>query len=249
MRALWYHGHYWHKYYSGRQSYPGFPHTLENSEKWPFHGIAGKSQGIYQVPSGNLWKQQNLREYSGNCYGRFKCCFWWWYVVFHMFCPQFPDKIPTKLLDNKPFTNSLRVNICNIYIYPWWLGKWPACTHEKPYVMDLKLIGVINVSYMFCTSYFLQILPAFSKLINERKTEKQRIVNFDGKWRPDWINGDGGVRRPNYFAIYYRSTRSLQGNMKICQGNLREFSGKKLCESVGILLAFPLVQFYGTGTV
>ena len=35
-----------------------------------------------------------------------------------------------------------------------------------------------------------------------------------------------GVRRPKYFTIYYRSTRPLQGNMRICQGNHREFSGK-----------------------
>ena len=25
---------------------------VKNSEKWPFHGIAGKSQGIYQAPQG-----------------------------------------------------------------------------------------------------------------------------------------------------------------------------------------------------
>ena len=34
--------------------------------------------------------------------------------------------------------------------------------NEKPHVLDLKLIDVINVSYMFCRSYFLQILHAFS---------------------------------------------------------------------------------------
>ena len=31
--------------------------------------------------------------------------------------------------------------------------------------------------------------------------------------------------RPKYFTIYYRSTRSLQENMRIYQGNIREFSG------------------------
>ena len=54
-----------------------------------------------------------------------------------------------------------------------------------------------------------------------------------------------GVRRPKYFTIHYRSTRSLQGNMRICQGILRE----KMCQSVGILLEFTLAQFYGAGTV
>ena len=116
--------------------------------------------------------------------------------------------------------------------------------------MDLKLIDVINVSDMFCRSYYFKYcLHSQNKLINERKTEKQRIVKFDGKWRPGWLYGDGDVRRPNYYTIYYRSTRSLQVNMKISQGNPREFSGKKLCQSVGILLAFPLVQFYGAGKV
>ena len=41
------------------------------------------------------------------------------------------------------------------------------------------------------------------------------------------------VRRPEYFTIYYRSTKPLQGNMRICQGNLKEFSGKSVpvCEN------------------
>ena len=45
-------------------------------------------------------------------------------------------------------------------------------------------------------------------------------------------------------AIYYRSTRyeNMPGKY---QGIIRE----KLCQSVGTLLAFPLVQFYGAGTV
>ena len=42
--------------------------------------------------SGNLRKQTNLREFSGNFgYGRFKCCFWEMLHSFHMFCPQFPN--------------------------------------------------------------------------------------------------------------------------------------------------------------
>ena len=39
-----------------------------------------------------------------------------------------------------------------------------------------------------------------------------------------------GVRRPKYFTINY--ARSLQGNLRICQGNFREFSGKKNCARV-----------------
>ena len=38
------------------------------------------------------------------------------------------------------------------------------------------------------------------------------------------------VRRPKYFTINY--TRSLQGSLRICQGNFREFSGKKICARV-----------------
>ena len=43
-------------------------------------------------------------------------------------------------------------------------------------------------------------LHSQNKLINEGKTEKQRIVHFDGKWKPDGLYGDGGVRRPNRFC-------------------------------------------------
>ena len=43
-----------------------------------------------------------------------------------------------------------------------------------------------HISYKYC-------LHSQNKLINERETEKQRIVNFDGKWRPGWPYGDGGV--------------------------------------------------------
>ena len=39
-----------------------------------------------------------------------------------------------------------------------------------------------------------------------------------------------GVRRPKYITINY--TWSLQGSLRICQGNFREFSGKKICARV-----------------
>ena len=40
--------------------------------------------------------------------------------------------------------------------------------------MDLKLIYVINVSYMFYRSYLLQILPAFSKWIVKWKENRKK---------------------------------------------------------------------------
>ena len=61
--------------------------------------------------SGIFWKQQNLREFSGNGYGRFKCCFWECYVLFHVLSSVSRQN----LWKNKPFTNSPRVDICNIY--------------------------------------------------------------------------------------------------------------------------------------
>ena len=50
-----------------------------------------------------------------------------------------------------------------------------------------------------------------------------------------WISPMGmGVRMPKYLTIYYRSTGSLQENMRICQGNLGEFSGKNCPTSIAI---------------
>ena len=43
-----------------------------------------------------------------------------------------------------------------------------------------------------------------------------------------------GVRMPKYLTIYYRSTGSLHENMRICQGNLGEFSGKNCPTSIAI---------------
>ena len=50
-----------------------------------------KSRGIPEnLPSnsGNFWQWQNLRQFSGNGYGRFKCCFWQSYVVFSYVLPS-----------------------------------------------------------------------------------------------------------------------------------------------------------------
>ena len=43
---------------------------------------------------------------------------------------------------------------------------------------------VDHICYKYC--------PHFqNKYLNERKTENQRIVNFDFKWRLGWLYGDG----------------------------------------------------------
>ena len=89
-------------------------HTLRKLREMAFPWKIGEIAGNLPSSSGNFWKQQNLKEFSGNGNGKFKCWFWECYVVFHMFCPQFPGKTFWK---NKPFINSPRVDICNIYIY------------------------------------------------------------------------------------------------------------------------------------
>ena len=58
--------------------------------------------------------------------------------------------------------------------------------------------------------------------LNERKTEKQRIVDFDGKWRPGWPYGDGGWGGQNIlpniidllgpFREIWEYTREISGN-------------------------------------
>ena len=71
--------------------------------------------------SGNFRNQQNPGKFSGNFgYGRFKCCFWECYVVFHMFCPSFHNH-----WKNKPFITSPWVNVCNIYLpmLNWWMAS------------------------------------------------------------------------------------------------------------------------------
>ena len=59
--------------------------------------------------------------------------------------------------------------------------------------------------------------------------QKQRIDYFDSKWSPVWLYGVWGRRN----ILPY--TRSLQGNLRICHGNVREFSGKKWDHCVGTL--------------
>ena len=147
----------------------------EMSFPWKIREISGN------LPSSpwNFWKEGNLREFSGNGYGRFKCCFWECYVVFHMFCPQFPGKTTGKI-SHSPIHQGL-IYVTYLPIVNWWM----ACIYPNNgvhfhfmkirlcYVMDLKLIYVINVSYMFYRSYLLQILPAFSKWIVKWKENRK----------------------------------------------------------------------------
>ena len=62
-------------------------------------------------------------------------------------------------------------------------------------------------------------------MVKWKENWKLRIINFDGRWRPGRLYWGWDVSRPKYFTIYY--TRSLQGNMRICQGNLRNSQGIK----------------------
>ena len=94
----------------------------ENGNSMKIREFAGN------LPSspGNLWKLQNLRELSGNGYGRFKCCFWECCVVFHSFWPTVSRQNHWK---SKPFTKSPRVNICNIYLP--MVNCWMACIYPN----------------------------------------------------------------------------------------------------------------------
>ena len=92
-----------------------------------------------------------------------------------MFCPQSPGKTTGKI-SHSPIYQGLI--LCNIYLpmVIWWIA-YVYTNNENPYVlcyvMDLKLIDVINVSYMFYRSYLLQILPAFSKWIVKWKESRK----------------------------------------------------------------------------
>ena len=65
------------------------------------------------------------------------------------------------------------------------------------------------------------------------------IVNFDGKWGPGWLDGDGVWGDLNILPYI------ILGPFR----EIWEYVREKLCQSVGTLLAFPLLQFYGAGTV
>ena len=69
---------------------------------------------------------------------------------------------------------------------------------------------------------------------------KRRTVNFDGKRRPRWLSGDGVWGGHNILPY-------------MTLGPFREISGnsqnKKMRQSMGTLLLFPLVEYYGSGTM
>ena len=129
---------------------------------WKIREISGN---LSSSP-GNFWKQRNLWDFSGNGYDRFKCCFWECYVVFYMLCSLFPGKTTGKI-SHAPIHPRL---IYVTYIYPWWIGEWPAYTpimvfislYENLYVlcyaMGLKLIDVIMCLVCFidhiCYKYY-----------------------------------------------------------------------------------------------
>ena len=101
-----------------------------------------KSRGISEnLPSnsGNFWQWQNLRQFSGNGYGRFKCCFWQSYVVFFT-C--FAFSFQTNHWKNKPFINSPRVNICNIYIpmVNWWMACIQLNNGGHFHFMEIRML-------------------------------------------------------------------------------------------------------------
>ena len=69
----------------------GFPHTLENSGKWPFHGKSGKTQGICQAPQGIIENSKISGKSQGilamaDLSGTYEKS----YIVFYMFWPQYP---------------------------------------------------------------------------------------------------------------------------------------------------------------
>ena len=97
-------------------------HTLRKLREMAFPWKIGEISWNLPSSSENFWKQQNLRDFPENGYGRLKCCFWEYYVVFQMFCRQFPGKTTAKISHSPP-----RVDICNIYLPMgnWWM----TCIH------------------------------------------------------------------------------------------------------------------------
>ena len=129
------------------------------------------------------------------------------------------------------FTFTLWKSLCVML----WTSNW---------LMSLMCLicFIDHICYRYC-------LHAFSKELNERKTEKQRIVDSDGKWRPCWLYGDGvwgGQNISPYIIDLLGPFREIWEYAREISGNSQ---GEKMCQSVGILSEFPLVQFYGAGTV
>ena len=110
--------------------------------------------------SGNFWKQQNLREFSGNGYGRFKCCFWECYIVLHLFCSQFPGKTTGKISQSPIHQGFIYVT----YIYPWWIGERPVYTQTSngSWCMGIKgeMFGTVCVTFTWYM-YMYELFIAF----------------------------------------------------------------------------------------
>ena len=93
-------------------------HTLRKLREMAFPWKIGEISGNLPSSSGHFWKQQNLREFSGNGYGKFKSWFWECYVVFHMFCPQFPGKTTGKISHSLIHQGLIYVT----YMVNWWMA-------------------------------------------------------------------------------------------------------------------------------
>ena len=104
---------------------PEFPHTPENSGKWPFHGKSGKSQAIYEPPQGNFENCKILGNSQGMAMADFNAGsehVAQFFIYLLIVSRQNHWK-------NKPFTNSPKVNMCNIYLpmVNWWM----TCIYPK----------------------------------------------------------------------------------------------------------------------
>ena len=98
-------------------------HTLKKTQG---NGLSKENQGNLREFTKLLREFLKTAKFSGNGYGRFKCCFWECYVVLHMFCPQFSSKTTGKI-SHSP--NSPRVDICSIYLP--MVNCWMACIHPN----------------------------------------------------------------------------------------------------------------------
>ena len=98
------------------------------------------------------------------------------------------------------------------------LGKRPGGIERK---LVFGWIKLMFANKWFCLSVCLCIYDTIYLQMHIYISNKRFLI---------LITYIRGVRRPKYFTINY--TRSLQGNMRICQGNFREFSGKKICARV-----------------
>ena len=100
---------------------------------------------------------------------------------------------------------------------------------------------------MFYKSYLLPVLTGILKINRKMKGKMKTKDNyFYGKWRPGWQYGDG-VRGGQNILLYI-----ILGPFREIWEYIREILGNsqgKMFQSVGAILASPLVQFHGAVTV